>query len=84
MNPLPMAGAAGKGNAIGHFMKSTGGGQEAYPVAQKKYRPQPGDMYNMLHPNNHIGFIREVQDAGNGMYKIHTIDGNSGPLGLSV
>jgi len=86
MRVLPRAGAAGElggMGSVGRFMKPSGGCYEAYGVYQRKYRPRPGDMYNRLKPNNHIGFIRDVREVGKGQYEILTIDGNSGPLGYS-
>jgi hypothetical protein len=84
MNPLPVVGGSDKVNAIGRFMKPVGGCYEAYPVFQKKYRPRPGDMYNKLVPNNHIGLVRDVREISPGTYEILTIDGNSGPQGFSA
>lgn len=80
VTPLPQVGTK---NAIGRFMKGWGGVYDIYSVGKKNYAPQPGDMYNKPHPNNHIGFISDVQEAGNGRYMIKTIDGNSGPDGWS-
>jgi hypothetical protein len=86
MQVLPRVGTAaslGSMGSIGRFMKVNSGVYEAYPVYQKKYTPKPGDMYNRPNPNNHIGFIADVREAGNGNYEIRTIDGNSGPMAFS-
>lgn len=87
MSPLPQVGTAatlGKMGSVGRFMQGKGGVYEAYNVAQKSYAPQPGDMYYRPTPNNHIGFISDVRDDGNGGYEIMSIDGNSGPHGWSA
>jgi len=84
--PLPKVGKAsqlGKMGSIGRFIKSRGGVYDAYGVVFKNYAPQPGDMYYRPVPNDHIGFIADVREAGNGTYEIRSIDGNSGPMGFS-
>ena len=88
MQTLPMVGTAGslgKLGSVGRFMKINGAGgvYDSYPVTDKKYQPKPGDMYHRPTPNNHIGFISDVREAGNGSYEIRSIDGNSGPLANS-
>lgn len=86
MSPLPMVGSSGelgKMGSVGRFMKPAGGVYESFPVGKKNYRPKPGDMYNRPVPNNHIGFISDVREVGDGTYEIRSIDGNSGPLGFS-
>ena len=86
VSPLPQVGTAGtlgKMGSIGRFIKGQGGVYDGYLVREKNYKPRPGDMYYRPIPNDHIGFISDVRDAGNGMYEIRSIDGNSGPMGAS-
>jgi len=86
MQPLPQVGTAGTlgdMGSVGRFMKGKGGVYDTYNVAKKEYQPKPGDMYYRPTPNNHIGFISDVREAGNGAYEIQSIDGNSGPMGFS-
>jgi len=61
------------GGSVGRFMKKYGGAFEI-KSATSGYTPRPGDMYNLLKPNNHVGIIIGVE-AG----QIYTVDGNSGP-----
>lgn len=69
-----LSGALGSvGGSVGRFMKKYGGAFEVTP-ATGSYIPRPGDLYNLLKPNNHVGIIVGVE-AG----KIYTVDGNSGP-----
>jgi hypothetical protein len=82
MSPLPSVGTAGElggMGSVGRFMKPSGGCYEAHGVYRRQYHPRPGDMYNRIRPNNHIGFIRDVREISKGQYEILTIDGNSGP-----
>ncbi len=86
MNPLPKIGTAGtlgSMGSIGRFMDVNGGAYKSYSVGKKQYVPKPGDMYNRPKPNNHIGFISDVRNAGNGKYEIRSVDGNSGPKNFS-
>jgi hypothetical protein len=86
MAPTPRVGTSatlGGMGSVGRFMQSQGGVYTDHLVGRGDYAPRPGDMYNRPNPNNHIGFISDVRDAGGGHYEIQTIDGNSGPLGFS-
>lgn len=86
MSTLPKVGTAeelGGMGSVGRFMKPNGGAFESFPVGKKNYEPKPGDMYFRPVPNNHIGFISEVQQDANGKWKVRSIDGNSGPQAFS-
>jgi hypothetical protein len=77
VTPKPAVGTsdalASVGGSVGRFMKKYGGAFEIKP-ATSDYTPRPGDMYNLLKPNNHVGIIVGVQ-AG----QIFSVDGDSGP-----
>src|SRR5262245_27847272 len=66
MSPLPAVGNAktlGSMGSIGRFIKARGGAYQAFAVIEKNYKPLPGYMYNKLHPNNHIGFVRDSRQT---------------------